>query len=55
MSKTNRQCVLFEDLTTKPVVAKFDADALSSDGGLSLLAALDRGIQTEQQAGVEIG
>ena len=45
MSKTNRQCVLFEDLTAKPVVATFDADALSSDGGLSLLAALDRGIQ----------
>lgn len=45
MSKTNRQCVLFEDLTSKPVVAKFDADALSSDGGVSLLAALDRGIQ----------
>ncbi len=45
MSKSNRQCVLFEDLTAKPVVATFDADALSSDGGLSLLAALDRGIQ----------
>jgi hypothetical protein len=44
MSKTNRQSVLFEDLGKKPVVASFDADVLSSDGGLSLLAALDRGI-----------
>lgn len=44
MSKTNRQSVLFEDLGTKPVRALFDADVLSSDGGLSLLAALDRGI-----------
>lgn len=45
MSKTNRQSVLFEDLGTKPVVAVFHDDALSSDGGLSLLAALDRGIK----------
>jgi hypothetical protein len=45
MSKTNRQSVLFEDLGAKPVVAVFDADAMSSDGGLSLLAALDRGIK----------
>jgi Transposase DDE domain group 1 len=45
MSKTNRQSVLFEGLTTKPVVTGFDADAMSSDGGLLLLATLDRGIQ----------
>lgn len=45
MRKPNQQSVLFEDLVAKPVVATFDADALSSDGGLLLLAALDRGIQ----------
>lgn len=49
MSKPNRQCVLFEDLFAKPVVAVFDAEALSSDGGLLLLTALDRGIQLSRR------
>lgn len=54
MSKTSRQCVLFEDLFSKPVVAAFDADALSSDGGLSLLAALDRGIQLSSKLAAKL-
>lgn len=54
MSKTNRQCVLFEDLVSKPVVAAFDADALSSDGGLSLLAALDRGMQLSSKLAAKL-
>ena len=54
MSKTNRQCVLFEDLVVKPVVAAFDADALSSDGGLTLLAALDRGIQLSSKLAAKL-
>lgn len=49
MSKTSKQCVLFEDQFTRPVVAAFDADALSSDGGLSLLGALDRGLQLSRR------
>ena len=34
--------VLFDDLSSKPVTIAFDAPSQSSDGGLPLLAALDR-------------
>jgi hypothetical protein len=45
MHNRNRQSVLFEDTFSKPVVAKFDADGQSSDGGLILLKCLDEGVR----------
>ena len=36
------QSVLFSDLSSKPVIAKFDQDHASSDGGAILLRACDR-------------
>jgi len=48
MPDRTRQPVLFEDTFAKPVHVSFDADALSSDGGVTLLAALDRGIGLSQ-------
>lgn len=39
---STRQSVLFSDLTDKAVVAKFDQDHASSDGGAVLLQACDR-------------
>jgi len=44
MLDRKRQSVLFEETFRKPIHVEFDADALSSDGGLTLLAALDQGI-----------
>ncbi len=44
MVESTRQSVLFAGAFSKPVTVKFDGKALSSDGGLVLLAALDRGI-----------
>jgi len=43
MSKlTTTQCLLFPDLLDKPVVAQFDQEHASSDGGALLLKAADR-------------
>lgn len=42
MSKSTRQSVLFEDVLGKPALAVFDAEASSSEGGATLLAAVDR-------------
>jgi hypothetical protein len=39
---STRQSVLFSDLSSKPVVAKFDHEQASSDGGAILLQACDR-------------
>jgi hypothetical protein len=39
---STRQSVLFSDLADKPVVAKFDQEHASSDGGAILLQACDR-------------
>jgi len=39
---STRQSVLFSELAGKPVVAKFDQDHASSDGGAVLLQACDR-------------
>lgn len=39
---TTRQSVLFPDLAGKPVVARFDAEQSSSDGGAILLKAAER-------------
>ncbi len=39
---STRQSVLFSDLAGKAVVAKFDQDHASSDGGAILLQACDR-------------
>jgi hypothetical protein len=39
---STRQSVLFSDLSGKPVVAKFDQEHASSDGGAILLQACDR-------------
>ena len=39
---TTTQCLLFPDLLDKPVVARFDQEHSSSDGGALLLRAADR-------------
>ena len=39
-----QQNVLFEDSFSKPVHIAFDAESLSSDSGVTLLAQLDQGI-----------
>lgn len=44
MADRTRQSVLFEDLTRKPVHVTFDAESLSSEGGTTLLASVDRRI-----------
>jgi hypothetical protein len=41
---STRQSVLFSDLLAKPVVAQFDQQHASSDGGAILLQACDRGV-----------
>ncbi|MGB0890515.1 MAG: IS1380 family transposase [Solirubrobacterales bacterium] len=41
MVNPTQQSVLFQGLSSKPVVAKFDADHQSSDGGVVLLRGLD--------------
>jgi len=46
MSKlTTTQCLLFPDLLDKPVVAEFDQEHSSSDGGALLLKAADRRLE----------
>ena len=42
---TTKQSVLFENLSKKAVVAKFDQDHASSDGGAVLLKACDENLQ----------
>lgn len=59
-----RQGVLFSDWFGKPVVAKFDQEHASSDGGAILLQACDRrlglsealigGIEDRRQCGAEV-
>lgn len=44
MPDRTRQTVLFEDNVPKPLHVAFDAESLSSDGGATLLAQVDRGI-----------
>jgi len=44
MTQHSKQTVLFESVFRKKTVVVFDAEAVSSDGGAVLLAALDRGI-----------
>jgi DDE family transposase len=39
---STRQCVLFSDFFDKPIIAKFDQEHASSDGGAILLQACDR-------------
>jgi hypothetical protein len=41
-NSTTTECLLFPDLFDKPVVAKFDQEHASSDGGALLLKAADR-------------
>ena len=44
MDNPTRQTVLFENLFSRPAYARFDEPLQSSDGGLVLLAALDRSL-----------
>jgi hypothetical protein len=44
MAESTRQSVLFVDAFSKPLTVKFDGDTLTSDAGLVLLSALDRGL-----------
>ena len=45
---TSKQSVLFEGLSKKAVVAKFDQDHASSDGGAILLKACDERLQLSE-------
>lgn len=45
MAKSTQQSVLFPHLAAKPVIATFDTDGQSSDGGVLLLRSLDHGLQ----------
>lgn len=51
MENPTRQTVVFEDVFSRPLHAAFDDGELSSDGGLVLLAALDRGIGLTESLG----
>jgi hypothetical protein len=42
MAKDNAAPVLFEGLLQKPVISAFDSELRTSDGGATLLAAVDR-------------
>lgn len=44
MAKTNCERVLFPEQLTKPVVVQFDTEAMTTDAGVVLLGALDRGL-----------
>ena len=50
-SKSTRQSVRFQHLSDKPVVATFDAEGQSSDGGVVLLQHLDRGLNLTEGLG----
>ncbi len=50
-SKSTRQSVLFQDLFEKPVVATFDTEGQSSDGGVILLGSLDKGMKLTESLG----
>ena len=55
-NNTIKQGVLFKGLSKKNIVAQFDQEHASSDGGAVLLKALDDRLKTEQYAcGVFIG
>ena len=45
---STRQSVLFSDLLGKPVIAKFDQEHASSDGGAILLQACDRRLGSDR-------
>ncbi|MFQ5504127.1 MAG: transposase, partial [Planctomycetota bacterium] len=47
--KSTVQSVLFQGNLAKPVVATFDSDGQSSDGGVILLKSLDEGIQLTEK------
>ena len=49
MGQDNGQSVFFEGVFSKPVVAAFDGEALSSDGGLVLLGAVDRRLRLTER------
>jgi len=50
-SKSTQQSVRFQGVSAKPVVAKFDAEGQSSDGGVILLQSLDRGLKLTESLG----
>ena len=45
MADNNDDAVLFEDIFCKPVLSQFDSKLRSSNGGASLLGAIDRRIK----------
>jgi len=49
--KSTVQSVLFQGVLAKPVVATFDAEGESSDGGVILLKGLDEGIKLTEKLG----
>ncbi len=50
-SKSTQQSVRFQHVSPKPVVATFDAEGQSSDGGVILLQHLDRGLNLTEGLG----
>ena len=45
MSKDSVEAALFEGIFEKPVLSRFDSEMRTSDGGASLLGAIDRRIK----------
>ncbi len=54
MSKSTQQSVLFEDAFTAPVQMAFDAEALTSDGGMALLIEADHRLELTETLAAEI-
>lgn len=54
MPESTLQPVLFEDIFAKPVQVAFDAEALTSDAGLTLLAAADQKLGLTQALASQI-
>lgn len=54
MSESTQQGVLFEGAFTKPVFAQFDAEALTSDGGMALLVEADHALGLTEALSAEI-
>ena len=54
MAQSTQQGVLFEGAFTKPVWAQFDAEALTSDGGMALLVEADHALGLTEALAAEI-
>lgn len=55
MSESDRQTVLFQGVSGKPVVAAFDEPATTSDGGALLLVGVDRCLRLTERMAAALG